>query len=116
MAHLSMLVIVFALGLLGLQITAVPYKAARNQTILPRTFVDIQEVPETPDLIDPDLIDAQYCFDNPGKESTEIHVLLACNEFCTTQVIHHQEESKPTRRVEDFFWRAYGTFYLVSLL
>lgn len=109
MARLSMLIKVFALSLLGLQVAAAPYyKTPLNQTILPRHL-------EAPDLIDPDLLDAQYCFDRNNHESHEHHVLWAANEFCTKEVISHQEEAIPARPVEAYY-TIEKELYLVSLL
>ena len=107
MARLSMLITVFAISLLGLQVDAVPYKASLNQTILPRHL-------EAPDLIAPKLFDAQYCFDSTNHESHEHYVLWASNEFCTKEVINHQEEAIPARPVEAYY-TIEQDLYLVSL-
>ena len=109
MARLSMLIKVFALSLLGLQVAATPYyKTPLNQTILPRGL-------EAPDLIDPDLLDAQYCFDRNRYEAHEHLVLKAANEFCTKEVISHQEEAIPARPLENYY-AGDNQLYLVSLL
>ena len=108
MAYLSMFIKIFVLSLLGLQVAAALNKAPLIQTILPRHL-------EAPDLIDPDLFDAQYCFDGNGHESNEDSVLWASHEFCTKEVINHQEEPIPARPVEAYY-TIDKHLYLVSLL
>ena len=108
MACVSMLIKVCALSLLGLQVAAVPYRALLNQTILPRHL-------EAPDLIEPDLFDAQYCFESTNHESHEHYVLWASREFCTKEIINHQEETIPARPLEAFHTME-EDLYFISLL
>lgn len=108
MAPLTMLSIALALGLLCLQVVASDtFIVNSNRTFvfkaLPNTPLPARS-DDTPELIADSLFDGNKCVDRFVGEVNEGQALYAAKKFCDVVIVDHQNEERPARPVEGYFF------------